>query len=59
LPDEAAVILQPARSAEVRRDIAQWLAKWQDKDPKLTNWIEENVEETLTFIGCPWRITST
>jgi len=39
--------------AEVRRDIAQWLAKWQGKYPKLTNWVEENVEETLTFYRLP------
>ncbi len=39
--------------AEVRRDIAQWLAKWQAKYPKLTSWVEENVEETLTYYRLP------
>jgi integrase len=34
--------------AEVRRDIAQWLAKWQAKHSKLCDWVEENIEETLT-----------
>jgi putative transposase len=38
---------------EVRRDLAQWLAKWQGKYPKLTDWVEENVEETLTFYRLP------
>lgn len=35
--------------AEVRQDLARWLAKWQDKYPKLCLWVEENIEETLTF----------
>src|SRR4051812_49143214 len=39
--------------AEVRRDIAQWLTKWQAKYPKLTSWVEENVEETLTYYRLP------
>jgi putative transposase len=39
--------------AEVRRDIAQWIAKWQAKYPKLVGWVEENVEETLTYYRLP------
>jgi hypothetical protein len=39
--------------AEVRRDIAQWLAKWQTKYPRLCNWVEDNIEETLTFYRLP------
>ena len=35
--------------AEVRRDIAQWLAKWQAKYSRLCNWVEEHIEETLTY----------
>jgi hypothetical protein len=50
----------------VRRDIAAWLAKWQAKHSKLCDWVEENIEETLTpafagagFVtGCHWRIIS-
>jgi putative transposase len=34
---------------EVRRDLAQWIAKWQAKYPKLVGWVEESVEETLTL----------
>jgi len=34
---------------EARRDIAQWLAKWQAKYPRLCNWVEDNIEETLTY----------
>jgi putative transposase len=39
--------------AEVRRDIAQWLAKWQTKYPRLCNWVEDNIEETLTYYRLP------
>jgi putative transposase len=38
---------------EVRRDLAQWLAKWQAKYPKLTGWVEDNIEETLTYYRLP------
>ena len=39
--------------AEVRRDIAAWLMKWQDNYPKLTSWVEDNIEETLTYYRLP------
>ena len=39
--------------AEVRRDIAQWVTKWQAKYAKLVAWVEENVEETLTYYRLP------
>jgi putative transposase len=39
--------------AEVRRDIAQWLGKWQTKYPKLCIWVEENIEETLSYYRLP------
>jgi len=38
---------------EVRRDIAAWLAKWQAKHEKLCDWVEENIEETLTYYRLP------
>ena len=38
---------------EVRRDIAAWITKWQGKYPKLVAWVEENVEETLTYYRLP------
>ena len=34
---------------EARRDLAAWLAKWSGKYSKLTGWVEENIDETLTF----------
>ena len=39
--------------AEVRRDLVAWLAKWQAKYPKLTSWVEDNLEETLTYYRLP------
>ena len=38
---------------EARRDLAAWLAKWSGKYSKLTGWVEENIEETLTFYRLP------
>ena len=38
---------------EARRDIAQWLAKWQGKYPRLCDWVEDNIEETLTYYRLP------
>jgi putative transposase len=38
---------------EVRRDIAAWLGKWQAKYPRLCNWVEDNIEETLTYYRLP------
>lgn len=39
--------------AEVRRDIATWLARWQGKYAKLTAWVEDNIEETLSYYRLP------
>ena len=38
---------------EARRDLAAWLARWSGKYPKLTGWVEENIDETLTFYRLP------
>lgn len=38
---------------EARQDLAAWLAKWQEKYPKLCDWVEENIEETFTFYSFP------
>jgi putative transposase len=40
-------------SAEAHRDLAAWLARWQKKYPKLTDWVEENIGSTLTFYRLP------
>ena len=39
--------------AEARADLAQWLAKWQGKYPRLTDCAEETIEETFTFYRLP------
>src|SRR5262249_23721489 len=39
--------------AEVRRDLAAWLGKWQAKYAKLCSWVEDNIEETLTYYRLP------
>lgn len=38
---------------EARRDLAGWLARWQARYPKLCDWVEANIEETLTFYRLP------
>src|SRR5437763_5463435 len=38
---------------EARRDLAAWLTKWSGKYSKLTGWVEENIDETLTFYRLP------
>ncbi|MFI0845915.1 IS256 family transposase [Mesorhizobium sp. IMUNJ 23232] len=39
--------------AEVRADLAAWLAKWSARYPRLTDWAEQNIERTLTFFRLP------
>ena len=38
---------------EARRDLAAWLLRLQENYPKLCAWVEENIEETLTFYRLP------
>ena len=33
---------------EARQDLAAW--RWAGRYPKLCRWVEENIEETLTFL---------
>lgn len=39
--------------AEVRADLSNWLDKWSGKYPRLCEWVEENIEETLTYYRLP------
>jgi putative transposase len=39
--------------AEAQKDLAQWLERWGQKYPKLCEWVEENIGETLTFYRLP------
>jgi putative transposase len=48
---------------EARKALAAWLARWQTKYPRLCNWVEDTIEETLSFYRLPLghhkHITST
>ena len=33
--------------------LAAWLKKWSPRYEKLTSWVEENIEETLTYYRLP------
>jgi putative transposase len=39
--------------AEARADLAAWIGKWQAKYSRLVAWVEENIEETLSFYRLP------
>jgi transposase-like protein len=38
---------------EAQADLAAWLQKWQGRYPKLCDWVEENIEQTLTYYRWP------
>jgi putative transposase len=38
---------------EARQDLAAWLTKWESRYRKLCEWVENNIEETLTFYRLP------
>ena len=38
---------------EANRDLAAWITKWQSKYPKLVDWVESNIGETLSFYRLP------
>lgn len=38
---------------EAHQDLSAWLAKWQQKYPRLCDWVEESIEETFTFYSFP------
>lgn len=40
-------------SQEAQRDLAAWIGKWSGKYPKLVDWVESNIGETLTFYRLP------
>src|SRR5436190_11586059 len=39
--------------AEARNDLVAWITKWESRYAKLVVWVEENIEETLTFYRLP------
>lgn len=46
-------IYERRNADEARRDLTAWLGKWESRYPKLCNWVEANIEETLTFYRLP------
>lgn len=38
---------------EAQRDLAAWITKWAGKYPKLVDWVEGNIGETLAFYRLP------
>jgi len=38
---------------EARRDLSAWIAKWGARYQKLVAWVEETIDETLTFYRLP------
>jgi putative transposase len=39
--------------AEAQKDLSAWLSRWQGTYPRLCDWVEENISETLTFYRLP------
>ena len=38
---------------EATADLQGWLKRWEKRYPKLTDWVESNIDETLTFYRLP------
>ena len=38
---------------EARKDLAAWLSRWESKYPRLCTWVEDTIEETLSFYSLP------
>lgn len=38
---------------EAQADLSSWLKRWENRYPKLTDWAEENIGQTLTFYRLP------
>jgi len=39
--------------AEAQKDLSAWICRWQGVYPRLCDWVEANIEETLTFYRLP------
>ncbi len=46
-------IYERRTAAEARQDLKAWLMRWQGRYSKLCQWVEENIEETLSFYALP------
>lgn len=38
---------------EAQKDLSAWITRWQATYPRLCDWVEENISETLTFYRLP------
>jgi putative transposase len=38
---------------EAKSDLAAWIKKWGSRYVKLTDWVEENIEQTFTYFALP------
>jgi len=38
---------------EARRDLRAWIERWASRYPKLVDWVEQSIEETLAFYRFP------
>jgi putative transposase len=39
--------------SEAQKDLSFWITRWQSVYPRLCDWVEENISETLTFYRLP------
>ena len=53
MPSGTALIHDRRDIQEAQQDLAAWIGKWQGKYPKLVDWVEGNIIETLTFYRLP------
>ena len=49
--DDDWLALRPAPRAE--QDLQAWLMRWATRYPKLTDWVEAHIGETLNFYSLP------
>lgn len=40
---------------EAQQDLGAWINKWQKRYPRLTSWVEDNIEQTLTYYRWPQK----
>jgi putative transposase len=59
LHHRAALDLRRRKLADARADLAAWLERWQGTYAELCDWVEENIEETLTVYRLPVGLRST
>jgi hypothetical protein len=53
LPDGTALLYDRRNIEEARRDLTAWLTRWAPRHPKLCGWVEDNIEDTLSFYRLP------